>query len=207
MNIGARARQVCRRGVLGLLVAVLLGIAPAIAQEPPPHRAGLVVVHGDGRVITRCVPFTEETISGADLLRRSGLSVVMAPFGGLGYGVCAIDGEGCGAGEECFCRCRGATCAYWVYSHRQPDGSWALSGVGASSWLLRDGDVDGWVWGDGTVAPPAISFEAVCGSGSDVSSSTFQAPSPTAEVRPTAPPSPTSVPTASPPILTVGHRP
>ncbi|HEC36251.1 MAG TPA: hypothetical protein ENI39_06935 [Anaerolineae bacterium] len=196
-----------RSAIILLLAAALLGVGPAMAQEPPPNQAGLVVVYGDGRVVTRCVSFTEEAISGADLLRRSGLSVVMTFYGGLGYGVCAIGGKGCGTGQECFCQCRGATCTYWVYSHRQPDGSWAVSGVGASSWLLHDGDVDGWVWGDGTVAPPVVSFEAVCGSEADVSSSISQAPSPTAEVRLTAPVSPTAAPAASLPIPATGDEP
>ncbi len=88
---------------LALWLALLTAV-PATAQDLPPHRAGLVVVHGDGRVLTRCVAFAEETISGADLLRRSGLVVVLSPYGGLGYGVCAIDGEGCANGEDCFCQ-------------------------------------------------------------------------------------------------------
>jgi hypothetical protein len=80
----------------------------------------------------------------------------------LGYGVCAIGGEGCPAGQDCFCECRGSPCAYWVYSHLGPDGSWAISGVGASGWEVRDGDVDGWVWGDGSAAPPVVAFEEIC---------------------------------------------
>jgi hypothetical protein len=80
----------------------------------------------------------------------------------LGYGVCAIEGEGCPAGQDCFCQCRSIPCAYWVYSHRRPDGSWAISGVGASGWEVHDGDVDGWVWGDGSTAPPIVTFEQIC---------------------------------------------
>jgi len=142
------------------LIAVL--VAPIYAQQPDPHRAGVVVVHGDGSVTSACIAFAEESISGADLLRRSGLEVVLSGYGGLGYGVCAIGGEGCPAGQDCFCHCRGNPCAYWVYSHRRPDGSWAISGSGASAWQVQDGDVDGWVWGDGSTAPPGVSFEQVC---------------------------------------------
>jgi hypothetical protein len=122
----------------------------------------LVVVHGDGSVVNVCIAFAEEGISGAELLRRSGLEVTFDAYGGLGYGVCAISDEGCGAGQDCFCQCRGSPCAYWVYSHRRPDGSWAISGTGASGWQVRDGDVDGWVWGDGSTAPPVVTFEQVC---------------------------------------------
>jgi len=174
-----------------LALVVILALVPRLvqAQEPPPHRAGLVIVHGDGRVLTRCVAFTEEAISGTDLLRRSGLGVVVTTYGGLGQAVCAIDGEGCPA-DDCFCRCRGGACAYWTYSHLQPDGSWLLSPVGAGSWLLHDGDVDGWVWGDGSVAPPAISFEAICGP--------LPRPAPAATVGHTATPQPFRSPSPAP---------
>ncbi len=144
------------------LIPIVALVAPVHAQPPDPHRAGLVVVHSDGNIISACVTFSEESISGTELLRRSELEVTLTAYGGLGYGVCAINGEGCPADQDCFCRCRSNPCAYWVYSHRLPDGSWAISGVGASGWQVRDGDVDGWVWGDGSTAPPAVSFEQVC---------------------------------------------
>ena len=137
-------------------------VTPAHAQQPDLHQAGLAVVHGDGSIVTACVDFSEESISGAELLRRSGLQVTLSSYGGLGYGVCAIGDEGCPARQDCFCQCRGSPCNYWVYSHRRSDGSWAIAGAGASSWQLHDGDVDGWVWGDGSAAPPAMAFEQIC---------------------------------------------
>ncbi|MDQ7028470.1 MAG: hypothetical protein Q9O62_01170 [Ardenticatenia bacterium] len=54
---------------------------PATAQEP--NRAGVVVQHGDGTVRAACVLFPEPEISGAELLRRSGLDVVVAVEEGL----------------------------------------------------------------------------------------------------------------------------
>ncbi len=146
--------------ILTILTAALA--APVRAQEPEPHRAGIVVLHGDESVVSACVSFSEESISGAELLRRSGMQVGLGAYGGLGYGVCAIGDEGCAAGQDCFCQCRSNPCAYWVYSHRNPDDSWAISGSGASGWQVRDGDVDGWVWGDGSTAPPTVTFEQVC---------------------------------------------
>lgn len=171
------------RTLLWALIALAISTVPVSAQQEGPHYAGLVIVHGDGRVITRCVSFSEETISGLDLLRRSGLALTVSPFGGMGYGVCAIDGEGCGEGEACFCQCESAPCRYWVYSHRRPDGSWALSGVGASGRRLADGDVDGWVWGDGSVAPPHLEFSEICPA---------QKPSPSPLATPSVPPLETS---------------
>ena len=154
-----RARICICIPILALTAAL---VAPVEAQQPGLHRAGLVVVHGDGRVVTACVAFSEEGISGVDLLRRSGLTVTVGAYTGLGYGVCEIDGEGCPAGQPCFCQCEGSPCAYWTYSHRRPDGSWAISGVGAGGWQVHDGDVDGWVWGDGSTAPPIMAFEELC---------------------------------------------
>ena len=148
--------------VIPILALTAALIAPVQAGQPGLHQAGLVVVHGDGRVVTSCVAFSEESISGVELLRRSGLTVTVGAYAGFGYGVCEIDGEGCPAGQPCFCQCEGSPCAYWVYSHRRPDGSWAISGVGASGWQMHDGDVDGWVWGDGSTAPPVVAFEELC---------------------------------------------
>ena len=148
--------------LISILALITVLATPVRAQQSDLHQAGLVVVHGDGRAVTFCVAFSEESISGVDLLRRSGLTVTVGAYAGLGYGVCEIDGEGCPAGQFCFCQCEGSPCAYWAYSHRRPDGSWAISGVGASGWQVHDGDVDGWVWGDGSTAPPVVAFEEVC---------------------------------------------
>jgi hypothetical protein len=138
-----------------------------------------VVVGEGGTIATACVELVEESISGAELLQRSGLGVVLGAYGGLGYGVCAIGDVGCFGGEDCFCQCRSAPCAYWVYSHRQADGSWAVSGVGASAWEVQGGDVDGWVWGNGSTAPPPLSFQQVCPA--DVSGATEATTVPVAE--------------------------
>ena len=183
-----------------LLLTALLVPVPATAQEPTYHRAGLVVVHGDGQVVTRCVTFVGAEITGIDLLARSGLAATFSPFGGLGYGVCAIDGEGCAA-QDCFCQCQGSPCAYWTYSHRQPDGAWAISGLGASAWMLRDGDVDGWVWGDGSTTPPTLAFAAICpASATPASASGASSPIPGATPTPVATtPAPIASPTSAVP--------
>ena len=183
-----------RRQILTVsLILFAILVTPIYAQQTGPHQAGLVVVHGDGRIVAACVDFSEESINGAELLRRSGLEVALGSYGGLGYGVCAISDEGCPAGQDCFCQCRGSPCNYWVYSHRRSDGSWAISGVGASSWQLYDGDVDGWVWGDGSTAPPAVAFEQICPPGRAQPAG----PSTLSETVPT-PAAPLSLPTVTP---------
>ena len=75
--------------------------------------AGVVVRHGDGRLVYAYVPFGEARISGLELLRRAGLDVVSGNAG-FGEGVCAINGEGCPA-DNCFCQSYGSPSVYWRY--------------------------------------------------------------------------------------------
>ncbi len=173
-----------------LLLLLLLLAGPVTAQEGPPNRAGLVVRFGDGRVVTRCVPFSEPTISGYDLLERSGLGVVIAYSPGLGGAVCQIGGQGCPA-EDCFCAYPPDFWSYWYLA----EGGWRFSPVGAAGRQVRPGDVDGWSWGPGTAQggapPPVIPFEQICG----------PSPAATEALPPTPtlpPPPPTETPTRLP---------
>jgi len=181
-----------------LLLACLLALLPqpVLAQEGGQNRAGLIVVHGDGRVLTRCVMFTEERISGVTLLQRSGLAVD-ANTGPMGSAVCTINREGCPA-NDCFCQCKSNPCMYWNYFHRNADGSWAYSGMGAATWTVGNGDIDGWVWGDGSAPPPALAFDTIC-EAATAPSEPSSAPAPTATPLPSETPIPT--PTLPPTTL------
>lgn len=149
---------------LCLLLALLLP-QPARAQEGD-NRAGLVIVHGDGRVVQQCVAFAEESITGYELLQRAGAALNIEA-GGFGATVCSINGEGCSyPAETCFCRCQGSPCVYWSYWQLQPEGGWRYRPLGASNTQVRNGDVDGWQWAAGTrekiAEPPAVSFADIC---------------------------------------------
>ncbi len=144
------------------LLSLLWARAPLAAQEGGPQRAGLVIVGAEGEAATAatyCVAF-EEALTGLELLERADVGVEVGVSGG-GAMVCAINAQGCPA-SDCFCECKGAPCRYWTYFHRAADGSWAYSGVGAQAWTLRDGDLDAWVWGDGSAQPPALAFADAC---------------------------------------------
>lgn len=137
----------------GLLIA--LGALPGRAAQEPVHAAGLVIDYGDGRVSYAWVPFLEESITGIELLERSGLSLVSVSFGGLGDGICSIEGTGCGVGE-----CRSRLCQtsdrespFWQYIRQDESGEWKAFGLGASQSTVRDGDIDGWAW---TGTPPKL---------------------------------------------------
>jgi hypothetical protein len=141
---------------MSLLLALQLDAAGAQTQ----NRAGLVIQYGDGRINTYCVRFSEPSITGLDLLNRSGLKVI-AEVGGQGAAMCSIGGQGCAyPTQSCFCQCQGANCAYWNYLHLI-DGAWRYSPIGAAGYTIADGAIDGWAWGD-KVAPPAYTIDQIC---------------------------------------------
>jgi hypothetical protein len=152
-----------RAAGLGLL---LLAIAGAVSawQAAGQNQAGVVVRFDNGRTVSRCVAFDEPTISGFELLDRSGLAVI-ADIGAQGGLVCSVEGTGCPA-SDCWCQCQGgATCVYWSYWHLAGD-AWRYAQIGATQTMVKPGSVDGWSWGPGTVdaavAPPATTFAEVC---------------------------------------------
>lgn len=125
----------------------------------------------------------------------------------IGVAVCRIDHEGCTyPSQPCFCQCQGSPCIYWSY-WRLASGTWKYSSVGASSAFVRNGDVDGWVWGSGAVSgatpPPAVTFDQVCAPSTATATRTSTATKPP----PTNTLSPTNTPvrltaTAAPPTNT-----
>jgi hypothetical protein len=183
-----------RRLCLFLLLLFLCAFAPLRELSPvfaqAANRAGLVVVHGDGAVVTQCVAFDTPSISGYELLERSGLDLRME-VSGMGPTICRLDEEGCDAGQNCFCHCRSGPCTYWTYwrlvtdpdsqkslsrseardadfsAEAEPAG-WRYSNMGAGNTQVTDGMVEGWVWGDSAagedarVAPPPMTFDEIC---------------------------------------------
>lgn len=195
-----RGRLICR-SIMSLIVWLLLlaGSVMPTAATGGPHRAGLIIVHGDGRVLQQCVAFAEETINGMTLLQRSGLDLSVDPSNAIGIAVCRIDSEGCTYPRQaCFCQCQGASCIYWSYWNLTTEGLWKYSNSGSSNRTIRDGDVDAWAWGsvnNTTVGRlPAIRFADICAAPTPTVS-----PTATATETPTASPAPpTSTPTWTP---------
>ncbi|UCC64609.1 MAG: hypothetical protein JSV36_06055 [Anaerolineae bacterium] len=194
------------RYVMLVVLAVLILVSvPGQAQSP--NHAGLVIHLADGRVETACIEFVEDEITGVDLLNRSGLPVTFDYGSGLGAKVCKIGQTGCDySAENCWCRCQGVPCIYWNYWQLR-DGQWFYSPLGAGDRRLGDGDVDGWVWGDGQQPPPPLlSVDEICQVevGSFVSPLASPAPRPAATRPPpptaTHPVSPLSLPTATSPV-------
>jgi hypothetical protein len=176
------------------------GVPDSVNAQARQQRAGLVLRFGDGSVVTRCVSFGEPSLTGAELLMRAGLSVVLDLNSSIGAGVCKIGNQGCDQGKSCFCQCEGSMCAYWQYFHLQ-SGAWKYSNLGAGVYQVSDGAVEGWAWGN-NVAPPMMSLDQICAAAPapvNVSPTPTRASAPTATPRPTTPTvSPTAVPVTIP---------
>ncbi|HEX9369663.1 MAG TPA: hypothetical protein VF897_01605 [Roseiflexaceae bacterium] len=173
---------------LCLLGALPLAVAPLRAQSAAPNQAGLVIDFGDGRVVTACVDLGPDgQATGEELLRASNLPVIME-YSGSGATVCKIDTVGCNfPSEACFAQCTlrpGEPCRYWAYSRLAGD-RWQYAQLGASSTVVHPGDVDGWAWGEGTIArgaqPPVRQLAEIC-----AASSATPSPSPTSTPSATA---------------------
>lgn len=147
-----------RRGLLLLtLLAVALPPGPTLADG---QRAGAVIVSG-ASVTAICVPFEETELTGINLLRRAQIAL-STQVSAMGEAVCKIQDTGCNyPGQNCFCQCLSAQCAYWSYWYRE-EGVWVYSGKGGSGRTVRNGGLDAWVWGDGQSSPPPMTWEDVC---------------------------------------------
>ena len=188
-----------RGGTFLFLALVILasGVPASVNAQAIQHRAGLVLRFGDGSVVTRCVSFGEPSLTGAELLMRAGLSVVLDLNSSIGAGVCKIGNQGCDRGKSCFCQCEGSTCAYWQYFHLQ-SGAWKYSNLGAGVYQVSDGAVEGWAWGN-NVAPPVMSLDQICAAAPALITAS---PSPARMTAPTTTPHP-ATPTVSPTTVPV----
>ena len=161
MNKARTIRTLGMALALGLILATLTRVG-INAQET--NKAAVVVRLDDDQVASRCVSFSEESLSGMDLLRLSGLAID-TKVEGMGSLVCSIEDTGCPA-DDCFCQCSGGgECVYWSYWRHQ-DEDWSYARVGATQNQIEHGGMDGWSWGPGSltdaIAPPVVTFEQIC---------------------------------------------
>ncbi|MFO7662294.1 MAG: hypothetical protein R6X18_06830 [Chloroflexota bacterium] len=151
--------------ILSLLVASGLAVGQIAVDDGRENQAVLVIDFGNGEIDSVCINFSEDEISGYEALVRSQIPVEF-DFQSTGQAVCRIGQTGC-AIDDCFCACRGGSeCTYWTYWHFS-EGQWEYSTIGAGMYRVRDGDIEGWVWGQSSITtatePPLIDFEDVCG--------------------------------------------
>lgn len=145
-------------GMLAIALSFLPSAGmPVSAATEPVHVAGLVVDYGDGAMTYAWIPFTEDEISGVDLLEKSGLPVLTVGFGGMGDAVCKIVKTGCDV-SACrlrLCQTADHSSPFWQYLRLGPDGIWSKQPLGGSQSKVTDGAIDAWVWA-GSDAMPAL---------------------------------------------------
>jgi hypothetical protein len=157
-------------GLLSAAFTLLAACSSSAARNAAGGRAGLLVVEPDGSLRRACVQFDGPQTTGEGLLQRSGLAVSLDAGNPMGVLVCSIDHQGCDfPSQQCFCQCRTlGSCAYWAYFLLGTDGKWAYASQGARAQVVRDGDMNAWVWltpGAGAQAAglPSVTFAQVCG--------------------------------------------
>lgn len=169
--IGARAL---------LLALALLGIFHARAGAADEiNVAGLLVDYGDGRVSYVVVPFEEESISGIDLLERSGLELLTIDMGGMGSAICEIEDVGCdvSACRTRMCQTGDPDSPFWRHMAGTEGDGWRFSTRGASSSVVEDGDVYAWFWSGGDPAGPSLPLDELARqAGVDIDEFRKQAP-------------------------------
>ncbi len=136
-----------------------------VSAQTQPNRAAVVARFADGQNLVKCVTFPEDSITGEELLRRTGWSIVIDAETDKGSAICKVNDVGCGV-DDCFCRCRGgAQCEYWSYWHRV-NNEWEYADSGAGSYNVSDGALEGWSWGPGNwvtgTEPPDFTFQQIC---------------------------------------------
>lgn len=164
--------------ILLILLSALGSYFALPAQADDPHRAGLVVQLDNSTIITRCIEFSEDSISGYDVLVRSGLNVE-ASFDAMGAAICSINGVGCPI-DNCWCD---FPPNYWSYWH-QSGNNWVYSQLGASNYRVHDGDIEGWRWGNGSPLTRTYSMNEICISATATPTASIT-PSSTGTVEPT----------------------
>ncbi len=151
------------RAILAMpLVAAGLGVTSTVARVGPAaplctqaafdHRVGLVIEHGDGRVLRRCVGFNGSSITALEALQASGVETGLEPYGSLGTAICQIDNE-----PASYSTCLPASGSYWVLFVARAGGAWSDSALGASTVTVTSGDDVGFRYDPqaGADPPPA----------------------------------------------------
>lgn len=145
-----------------MLALVMVGLLSTRADAADDvNVAGLLIDYGDGRVSYVVTPFTEESISGIELLERSGLHLLTIDMGGIGAAVCEIEDVGCdvSACRTRMCQTGDPDSPFWRHMVSGDDDTWRFSTRGASATVVEDGDVYAWFWSGDDPTGPSMSLD------------------------------------------------
>ena len=128
-------------------------------------RVGLVIDHGDSRRRVIVVEFPGETLSGWQVLERSGVAITTTSTA-FGTALCSLDDEGQSA-ADCFGDVLGR---FWAFNLLQADDSWSFSPVGLDDAIFRESDVAGFFFAPFGVDQPPILRQEIFGQTSRIES-------------------------------------
>lgn len=143
-----------------LLVFLLLTFAGWVilpAQAEDENHVGLVVQFDDSTISTYCVSFSEDSISGYDVLHKAFGDGLEVSFDSMGAVICRINGVGCPI-DDCWCD---FPPNYWSYWH-MANNSWSYSQLGTSLYNVQNGSVEGYRWGGGSPPAAIYSIDEIC---------------------------------------------
>jgi hypothetical protein len=210
-TIALTFRRVLLSGILGLALLVPASVIPwpgsaATCAAASTHRVAVVVQHLDGATVSRCVPFTADTIGGEQALAGSHIEAGLLPSGGFGKAVCQLDNEPTTYPQTCWT----GTSPFWALFVAH-GGGWSYSSVGLSSIVLHDGDSLGFRYqSQSQHAAPSIAGDCPDPTSPPATPKPTAKPTPLPTARPTATPARTSTPApppASPAATTAASTP
>jgi hypothetical protein len=136
-------------GAGGLAGAAL----PLCVDAAAPHHATVVVSHldhGYASPVRVCVGFAEDSITGHQLLDRSGIQFGLNADPGLGSEVCQVDREPASYDPN---NCLQANRPYWSVWQAPYRGTWTYTRFGIDGVTIHDGDAEGFRFGQNPGAP------------------------------------------------------
>jgi hypothetical protein len=145
-------------GTAGAASGILPGAGLCVAAAQAGH-VSLVVEHGDGRTVSRCVSFSGRSVTGEQILQASGLEYATQSYGSLGDAVCEVDHE-----PAAYTSCLPSSGNYWVLFVSRSGGAWQEAAKGISQTTFSSGDAAGLRYDPETGAdpPPTGSPTAAC---------------------------------------------
>jgi hypothetical protein len=123
--------------------------AAACVNAGAAHKAYVVVQHGGGTAMQKCVGFDGDRIGGEDLMKKSGVEYQAQAFSGVGKAVCQVDNEP-SQFSECFPKDK----PFWALYVSQSGGPWQQGQTAYTAVSLKNGDALGWEYQSSTASPP-----------------------------------------------------
>ena len=149
-------RKKIKNSIRGTILLTFVVVSFLFSQIALADKVGVVVKFSDNNIVKKCVTVSENS-SGYKVLNQTGLNLVWKDYGGsLGHALCKIEDTGCPE-SNCFCSSN-----YWGFLYKHYGGEWTYSNVGLDSYLVKDKDIIGLVWGPYGSSLPNISIDEVC---------------------------------------------